>query len=239
MTPRQHTLKSGATWPVSPARTEGRALQLSVITPSAARAFRRHLLAEFMASCGSTCWVSRYIALRRNEVKERAPGADTILQWAGGKSEPQPILADADKERTGTDTKGRTQRQTMALKNVRYRLHAAIRPWPQYHAELPSMEAQFVRRARAGQCIYQPYLGCREFPAFFRLCEGEETRAPISLDLRIGWMLYEVFDPSRPGTSSSPASISLFEAEIKGGVLTVPAYEDKAVHRPQGGPGHD
>ena len=171
-----------------------------------------------------------YIALRRNEVKEKAPKPETILAWASGKSEPVPIWADGDRDLLGTDEKGRTPRQTMALKNVRYRLHAEIRPWPGFEAGLAGMEAQFRRRAEHGKCIYQPYFGCREFPAFFRLAEDAEPwmpRAPFSADL--GFMLYDVFDLSRPGTNEDGPCISLFRAAVRDNVMTVPPYESDEV----------
>src|ERR1039458_10228332 len=97
-----------------------------------------------------------YIALRRNEVKEKASVA-AVERWAKGQKAPEPIWADG-----GGDEKGRTQRQTMALLNVRYRLHATIRPWPGFEGQLAAFEAQFRRRAEAGKYFYQPYLGCRE-----------------------------------------------------------------------------
>ncbi len=37
-----------------------------------------------------------YIALRRNEVKDKTPSADTIAKWATGKKNPEPIWADGD-----------------------------------------------------------------------------------------------------------------------------------------------
>ena len=69
----------------------------------------------------------RYIALRRNEVKDKVPmtaseGVDD------GKRHPEPILADGGKDVLATDRKGRTQRQTMAFKNVRYRFTARTSP---------------------------------------------------------------------------------------------------------------
>ena len=51
-----------------------------------------------------------YIALRRNEVKEKASVA-AVEQWAKGQKAPEPIWADGE-----GDEKGRTQRQTMALR---------------------------------------------------------------------------------------------------------------------------
>ncbi len=112
----------------------------------------------------------RYISLRRNEVKEKA---NIKSSWIAGEESPQPIWADGNRDLLGTDEKGRTQRQTMALKNVRYRLHAEIRPFNGYDHMLTGMEAQFRRRAAAGKCIYQPYFGCREFPAYFELVDTD------------------------------------------------------------------
>jgi CRISPR-associated protein Cas5d len=175
----------------------------------------------------------RYIALRRNEVKEKAPPANTILQWAAGEKPPEPIWADGDRYSLGTDQKGRTQRQTMALKNVRYRISARIMPWPEYRGEIRGMDEQFLRHARRGQCVYQPYLGCREFPSYFRLIEtGEQLLPPFPLDLSLGWMLYDVFDLSRPGTPYDPPRVSLFLAVVRKGVLDVPEYEGLEVRKP-------
>ncbi|HOJ22736.1 MAG TPA: type I-C CRISPR-associated protein Cas5c [Armatimonadota bacterium] len=226
-----------------------------LITPSAARAifdaiyhkpkfiWQVRRIEVLPPRHGSAAWdasgAPRFIALRRNEMKDHSWSTDEIIQWALGKAEPKPLFADADKEVLGTDERGRTQRQTMALRDVRYRLHAEIRPWPEFQSELPAMEAQFRRRAAAGQCIYQPYLGCREFPAYFRLCEDKpaEPAAPINLD--VGWMLYDVFDLSRPGSSTDAACISFFRAVVRSGVLDVPEYASDEVRKPYGRGNHD
>jgi CRISPR-associated protein Cas5d len=170
-----------------------------------------------------------YIALRRNEVKEKASERQ-IQSWMSGREPPKPIWADGTRDALGTDMKGRTQRQTMALKNVRYRLHAQIRPWPGFEDRLQGMEAQFRRRATQGKCIYQPYFGCREFPAYFELVEPfAEPPTALALNMNIGLMLYDVFDLSRPGSSESSPSISLFQAQVRNGVMQVPEYEDDHV----------
>jgi len=167
-----------------------------------------------------------FIALRRNEVKEKGPSDRTVHQWMQGTVPPTPILAGAGEE-------ANTQRQTMALKNVRYRIHAEVRPWRGYEDQIEKMEARFRRIAGAGKCFFQPYFGCREFPAFFRLLEhGESGPPPVPLDVRIGWMLYDVFDLSRPGSSEDRPFISLFEAELRGGVMEVPPYESDRVVKP-------
>lgn len=175
-----------------------------------------------------------YIALRRNEVKDKV-NVNAVADFMTGKREPEPIWADGDRDLLGTDEKGRTQRQTMALKNVRYRLHAEILPWPEHRARQTALEAQFLRRAERGKCFYQPYFGCREFPAYFKLAEPRAEPRPIPLDLDIGLMLYDVFDLSRPGTAHDLPSVSLFRAVLRGGVLRVPEYSSPDVLRGAGG----
>jgi CRISPR-associated protein Cas5d len=168
----------------------------------------------------------RYIALRRNETKDKA---NVKSAWIDGKENPEPIWADGTKDLVGSD-KGRTQRQTMALKDVRYRIHAKIVPWPRFGDRIKGMDAQFERRASSGKCIFQPYFGCREFPAFFELTDMlRDVEEPAPLDLDIGLMLYDVFDLSRPGTCYDKPSISLFKARIRNGVMDVPSYESAAV----------
>ncbi len=172
-----------------------------------------------------------YIALRRNEVKEKA-SINAIMEWMAGNKDPTPIFADGNRDTLGTDEKGRTQRQTMALRDVRYRLHADIEPWPGFENGLLAMQRQFVRRATHGKCVWQPYLGCREFPAYFRLVErATDVQQPIDLDQDLGFMLYDVFDLSRPGSPDDPPKVSVFRATIRNGVLDIPHYDSREVLR--------
>lgn len=183
----------------------------------------------------------RYIALRRNEVKDVVPGASILNKWMSGESAPEPIWADANEDfflkegqKKGEQNKGRTQRQTMALKNVRYRLHARIVPKSGF--EPAKLNACFVRRAKHGKCFQQPYFGCREFPAFFEYldpAQAASTTPPLALDQNFGLMLYDVFDLEREvvGDKDAPA-ISLFEARMIGGGIDVPAYASAAVIKP-------
>lgn len=180
-----------------------------------------------------TIKVPSYIALRRNEVKERA-SARAVSEWMAGKSAPEPLYADGDRELSGTDQKGRTQRQTMALRKPSYRLTSEIRPWPGHEGKQAALEAQFRRRAEGGKCFYQPYFGCREFPAYFQLADaGGPT--PLPADLDIGFMLYDVFDLSRPGSAYDRPAVSLFSATLAGGVLAVPEYASADVRKVPGG----
>jgi CRISPR-associated protein Cas5d len=204
-----------------------------VITPSAARgifdAVYRKPKFYWQVTRVDVFTTPSYLALRRNEVKEKISVSEVARWMKNAESEISPLFADA----TGDDYKGRTQRQTMALKNVRYRLYAEIRPWPQFAGELTGMEQQFLRRAARGQCVYQPYFGCREFPAYFALAT-DDAPAPVALTQDLGWMLYDVFDLSRPGHSESRPAISLFAARLEQGVMRVPDYASDAVLKTEG-----
>jgi len=173
-----------------------------------------------------------YIALRRNEVKDVA-SVEAVARWMIGEADPEPLWADGDRDLLGTDEKGRTQRQTMALKNVHYRLHAQIRSWPGFESQMEGLDAQFRRRAERGKCIYQPYLGVREFPAFFAPAGAGTRTRPVKMSQDLGLMLYDVFDLSRPGSRYDQPSISLFHAKLEEGVVRVPDYASADVLKPE------
>jgi CRISPR-associated protein Cas5d len=204
------------------------------ITPSAARGIfdaifvNRH---EFRWQIEKIEVLSepKYIALMRNEVKEKGPSEREVLNWAKDVTLIRPILADGDKLITGDDKHGRTQRQTMALRDVRYRLTARILPWPNAPKNIAAYQDQFRRRVDKGQHFVQPCLGCREFPAWWE--PADNAKGVWHGDIDAGWMLYDVFDLSSPGTSTSKSSISLFRAHLKKGVLCVPSYDSLDVRK--------
>ena len=211
-----------------------------VITPSAARG----ILDAIYCKPKEFRWqISRveilnppnYIALRRNEVKEKISVGD-VQKFMSGAKPVEPIWADGDRELTGSDEKGRTQRQTMALRDVRYRLHGFIVPWRGFEDRQEALENQFRRRASKGKCVFQPCFGCREFPAYFRLIDpGAGSAALSSLNMEnLGWMLYDVFDLSRPGSEDDPPALSLYQPVVRGGILEVPPYEDERVLKAEG-----
>ena len=168
----------------------------------------------------------KYIALRRNEVKDKGPSENEVSRWAIGRVEPVPIWADGNEFKD----KGRTQRQTMALKAVRYRLHAHIVTRREFSKDTAKFNEMFIRRSSRGQCFQQPYFGCREFPAYFQKADG--IVAPIPWDADLGWMIYDVFDLDQQTVADFKPFISVFKAEIKKGVLNVPHYGDPLVHKP-------
>lgn len=158
-----------------------------------------------------------YISIMRNEVKEKIP-----------KKPRAPVQVDL----AGGGNKGRTQRQTVALKDVSYRVHAKICKRPDFPGTEAQLYQQALRRIRAGQCYYQPSLGMREFAAYFE--EGVRPAKPIGLDLDLGLMLYDVFDLHQwEVTEKAKPFVTLFHARLKNGVLEVPDFDSPEILRPE------
>lgn len=162
----------------------------------------------------------KWISVRRNEV-----GAVASPRKAG-------IFVEDERQ----------QRAGLFLRDVSYRLFAEFEfippekrgkvynPVPEYlhdveepnivrQDEKPSKyAAMFERRASKGQCFNQPYLGCREFAARFRLVDAlAEPATPIPETRDLGWMLYDL-DYSDPAT---PKPL-FFRAKLEKGVMAVP-----------------
>lgn len=206
-------------------------------TPSAARGVFEAIFFKpefrWQITCIELLTTPAYIALRRNEVKDKA-NVTAIQKWIAGKAAPEPLWADADKGTLGTDMKGRTQRQTMALREPRFRLSAVIVPRPGRESQRAAYDQQFARRASQGKCFQQPYLGCREFVAFFRYVDSPAAERPAeSYNQDLGWMLYDVYDLDRVNDNKSPPFISVFRARIENGILDVPSYDSDAVRKPE------
>jgi CRISPR-associated protein Cas5d len=190
-----------------------------LITPSAARAiFESILFKKENYGRPALQWhirkvevlnPIRWINLRRNEV-------GTVLSIAKVKT------AMKNGGRLGMNVEDeRQQRAGLFLRDVRYRIHADmevfIEPAQKYFA-------MFERRASKGQCFNQPYLGCREFSADFRLVDPKEQVEAIEQDQLLGWMLYDL-DYSDP-ISPMPR---FFDAKMKSGVVKIPEWNSEEV----------
>jgi len=212
-----------------------------VMTPSAARAVFESILwkpaIRWHVIKIEVLNPIKWISVRRNEV-----GTVAIIGKGG-------IFAD--------DANVRQQRAGLFLRDVAYRIYAhfELRD-PGFHksnypylstlkinegeddlAALPSNNAakfmsMFERRAQKGQCVNQPYLGCREFAADFRLVEDFATMQPAAIaETRdLGWMLYDL-DYSN-GNDPTP---HFFNARLLNGELVgkeidcLPAWESDEV----------
>jgi len=236
MTPTTYTLEVWGDFACfTRPEAKGERFSYPLITPSAARGifdaiFLKPPVFRWQVRRIELLAAPRYVGLRRNEVKEKVNVA-AVTKWIAGTTEPEPLWADGDRELTRSDEKGRTQRQTLALREPRYRISAEPRPWPGHEEAMTAIRRQFERRASQGKCFHQPYLGCREFPAFFELVDpaAGDLRSSAPLDLDLGYMLYDVFDLSRPGGPDDAPAISLFPAQVRAGVLEVPPWDDPAV----------
>lgn len=153
----------------------------------------------------------RYMSFKRNEVISRV-----------GKRQ-NPIFVEDD----------RTQRQTVVLRDVRYRITAEIVPQSDYHGTVQQLYDQAIRRIRSGKCFYQPSLGLREFVCYF----GEPTvQEPIPDSLDLGIMLYDVFDLHKYKiTEKAEPFVSVFHARLELGVMEVPPFDNEQVLKPERG----
>lgn len=194
-----------------------------VITPSAARAIFESILFKRYAMRWQVTKIEvmnpiRWTTIRRNEV-----GA------VAGKT---PIFIE-DK---------RQQKNTLLLQDVRYRIYAKLvfipikdRPKEAFARhqsgsdENPMKYYQmFERRAAQGQCFTQPYLGCREFAANWRLLkETDGLEAPLAEDRDFGIMLYDMdFE-----TNVEQPDALFYRATMKQGVIIVPDKDSEEVLR--------
>lgn len=177
-----------------------------VMTPSAASGLLESIFwkPEFQWRVDEI-WVLkqiRYTSFLRNEVTSRASDR-TAKGWAkdgGG------FLADED----------RTQRQTLALRDVAYLIRAQAVPDSGTAADSAKFRDQFRRRVQRGQAYATPYLGCREFAASFSAVSGRER--PIDQTEDLGPMLLAL--DYAPGMNGA-ALPRFFDARLESGVLRV------------------
>lgn len=193
-----------------------------VMTPSAARGLLEAILYKPQFRwCVHRIAVKkpiRFLALRRNEVKCRIPTRN-----------PKPIFAEDE----------RTQRNTLALRDVEYVIEASMELTPiikPVHCKSPQENepkgdnnlgkyyGMFRRRAEGGQCFARPCFGCREFAAHFELAEevAMQVSPEINPDTDLGLLLFDVFDLDvvcEPGRVKAMPKITFFRAGLQKGVL--------------------
>ena len=143
----------------------------------------------------------------------------------------------------------RQQKNTLLLKDVRYRIWAKLQFIPvknrkesknptidQEEAQLLHKDenpgkynAMFERRASKGQCFNQPYFGTREFSAAFRLVNpaDEDLIPPIAESRDLGLMLY---DMDFEGNPDKPDAM-FYRAVMDNGVIVVPPRDSEEVLR--------
>lgn len=121
----------------------------------------------------------------------------------------------------------RQQRAGLFLRDVSYRIHAHFELQPD--AGENNVAAKFLdmfeRRAEKGQCINQPYLGCREFACDFRLIDPAQSQLnPVAETRDLGWMLYDM-----DYSNIADPQPRFFRAALESGVLHVPNWNSTEV----------
>ena len=121
----------------------------------------------------------------------------------------------------------RQQRAGLFLRDVAYRIHAHFELQPD--AGENNTPAKFLdmfeRRAEKGQCVNQPYLGCREFACDFRLIDPvQEQSNPVKETRDLGWMLYDM-----DYSNAADPQPRFFRATLENGILNIPAWNSQGV----------
>lgn len=192
-----------------------------IITPSSARSIFEAILwkpaIRWQITRIEVINPIRWINLRRNEVGSVIPSRNVKTAMTAGKGNLGLYIEEDRQQRAG-----------LLLRDVRYRLYAEF-----YLTEKagPSDNAakfadMFRRRAEKGQCINQPYLGCREFACDFSLVNDTAPQPlPLNQDMDLGWMLYdmEYSDPLSPNPL-------FFRAQMTQGRIDIPALGSAEVY---------
>ncbi len=181
-----------------------------VITPSAARG-----VLEAIHWKPAICWVVdrihilneiRFDNIRRNEVGSKIPKRNVEQAMRGDAV----VLCQYASE-------DRQQRASLVLRDVSYVIEAHFEmtdeagpnDTPEKHYNM------IIRRARQGQCYHRPYLGCREFPAYFELVEGAIPVSPYKGERDLGWMLLDI-------DYNDNMTPRFFRATMRDGIIDVP-----------------
>lgn len=193
-----------------------------VITPSAARglieAIYWHPGIEWNIDRIVVCSPIRFTNIRRNEVKATvsARAARTVMEHGTGK-----LFLSA--------SENIQQRAALVLRDVHYVIEAHFDMTADAASgDNPGKFQDIVkRRIRKGQFYHQPYFGCREFPAHFRLCESQLSASnELQGERDLGLMLLDM-DYSDPNNIQP----MFFRAVLHDGVLEVPRTDGEGVFR--------
>jgi CRISPR-associated protein Cas5d len=193
-----------------------------VITPSAARAIFEAIYYKPAVSWQvrriEVLAPIRWMNLRRNEVASVISTRNVQQAMNAGEGE-LALYVDEDRQ----------QRAALLLRDVAYRLHAdlVVRANREDQSEPPKFFETFERRARKGQCVNQPYLGCREFAAKWRLVDDVSSEPPPIAETRdLGWMLHDL-----DFTNRADPQPRFFRGQMTQGVIDVPVFDGKEVAR--------
>lgn len=154
----------------------------------------------------------RWINMRRNEVASVVSTRNVEAAMRAGKGELGLYIENDRQQRAG-----------LFLRDVAYRIHADLEFMPVHDPQATASKYQqmFERRSSRGQCVNQPYLGCREFAAAFRLVEHPEAEPSAIAETReLGFMLHDL-----DFTNAGDPQPRFFRAQMEDGVVRVPSWD--------------
>lgn len=204
-----------------------------VITPSAARG-----VLEAIYWKPQIRWVIdkihllkpvRFTNIRRNEVGKKISAPSSKIM-KGEETAKLGLLIEDERQ----------QRASLILRDVAYLIEAHFEVQPPYILEKGGPEVSrkqcedkhlncFNRRARSGQYFHHPYLGTREFPAYFNLIEVDDPipkshLAPAEQNRDFGFMLHDIDFHQDPKTKKVKDSTPRFyPAKMENGVIDIRA----------------
>lgn len=160
------------------------------------------------------------ISIKKNEVRSKAKVSGNKIRYIN-------------------TTDSRTQRNSVYLRDVRYRITASIhiRDNVKPHVNVKSLTDQCLRRIEKGKCFSAPFLGTRECMCFFS--PPDYNNKPIQVSKDLGIMLYDVFDFTKinpvlnttRGKENGLPNVTFFDAKLIDGVLFVPEYNSSLVYK--------
>lgn len=192
-----------------------------IITPSAARGILEavfwHPGMKFLINKVFVLSEIAFTNIKRNELASKV-SASNVQKVINGNNGPLYISTSLDIQ----------QRASMVLKNVHYIIEAHFDMTEKANeSDNPGKFQEMIkRRLRKGQNYYQPYLGCREFPAKVNLFEGDANSLRLAYaneERDLGFMLYDMDYSDKENITPM-----FFRAILKNGILDL---TDCEVHR--------
>lgn len=192
-----------------------------IITPSAARGILEavfwHPGMKFLINKIFVLSEIAFTNIKRNELASKV-SASNVQKVINGNNGPLYLAISLDIQ----------QRASMLLKNVHYIIEAHFDMTEKANAsDNPGKFQEMIkRRLRKGQNYYQPYLGCREFPAEVSLFEGDINNLSLAYaneERDLGFMLYDMDYSDKENITPM-----FFRAILKNGILDL---TDCEVHR--------
>jgi CRISPR-associated protein Cas5d len=158
-----------------------------IITPSAARGILESIYwkpaIRYVIDRIHVYNEPKFTNIRRNEVDVKILSSDMKKLMNGGEARNFINAKDVIQ-----------QRASMILTDIRYVIEAHFEMTNEVgETDTPEKHYNIIlRRLRNGQMFHQPCFGCREFPANFRIIEGEIPPSNLMGEKDLGYMLYDL-----------------------------------------------